>query len=268
LHIIAEITYKCPANCPFCPIKKLVVDKMCMDLSEFKSALKLFTTLPHSRRLLTISGGEPTLIKGLHRFVKVAHEYGFTVTVATNCYNPERLLEAKPDFVQISLDSINSNHNMSRKLELWHKVLEVLKYVKEGKLNGFIRYTLMKDNICELYQLKTRLNALGLDVKIYAMPIRGCPELAPSKEDILKVIKDKVAVLPSRCPAGKGQFVLTPDMKVLDCIFHRQVLGKLERFDEDELLAIVENGKKLKPYPCGEPYWWSKCQSVQSAERN
>jgi len=258
MHIIAEITYRCPANCSFCPIKKSVVDKTYMSISEFKSALELFTTLPHNRRLLTISGGEPTLMEGLHKFVKVAYEYGFTVTVATNCYNPERLLEAKPDFVQISLDSINSNHNMSRKLELWHKVLEVLKYVKEGKLNGFVRYTLTKENINELYLLKTRLNALGLDVKIFAMPIRGSPELAPSKEDILRIIQDKVAVLPSRCPAGKGQFVLTPNMEVLDCIFHRQVLGELERFDEDELVAIVENGRKLKPYPCGEPYWWSK----------
>ena len=267
MHIIAEITYRCPANCPFCPIRKSVANRINMEIPQFKSALELFTTLPHSRRLLTISGGEPTL-RDLHRFVWIAHKYGFTVTVATNCYDPKRLLEAKPDFVQISLDSINSYHNMSRKLELWHKVLEVLNYIKEGKLNGFVRYTLTKDNINELYQLKARLAALGLNIKIYAMPIRGCPELSPSREDILRVLKDKVAVLPSRCPAGKGQFVLTPDMKVLDCIFHRQVLGVLERFDESELAAIVENGKKLKPFPCGEPYWWSKCQSVQSAEQN
>lgn len=267
MHIIAEVTYKCPANCSFCPIKKSVVNKTYMNLSDFESALELFTTLPHERRLLTISGGEPTVVERLHRYVEIARDFGFTITVATNCYNPNRLLEAKPDFVQISLDSINNHHNMSRKLELWHKVLEVLEYIGDGKLKGFIRYTLTKDNIDELYLLKTRLDALKLNVKIFAMPIRGSPELAPSKESILKIIQDKVAVLPSRCPAGKGQFVLTPSMEILDCLFHRQVLGKFEKFNKNELTTIVKNGRKLKPYPCGEPYWWSECQSV-SVERS
>jgi len=268
VHIIAEITYRCPANCDFCPIKKTVLEKTNMDLSDFKQALELFMSLPHKRRLLTISGGEPTVMKGLHRFVKTAQDYGFTVTVATNCYNPENLLKAEPDYVQISLDSVNSNHNVSRKLELWHKVLEVLNYIKEGKLKGFIRYTLTKENVDDLYRLRSRLDALGLDIKVFAMPIRGCPDLAPSKKDILKILKDGIAKLPSRCPAGNGQFVLTPNMDVLDCIFHRQVLGKFREFSKSELAEIIENCKKLKPYPCGEPYWWSECHDVPSAGRN
>jgi len=263
MHVIAEITYKCPANCPFCPIKNLDVGKKEMELSEFASALKLFKTLPHKRRLLTISGGEPTVVKDLKSFVDVAHYLRYTVTVVSNCYNPERLLEARPDFVQISLDSIDSRHNMSRKLEVWHRVLEVLDYIKEGKLSGFIRYTLTKENVDDLYRLKSRLDALGLKIKIYAMPIRGNSELAPNKEDVLKIIKDGVAVLPSRCPAGKGQFVLTPDMVVLDCIFHRQPLGKLEKFNGDELSAILENGRKLEDFPCGEPYWWSEATTTR-----
>jgi len=257
MHIIAEITYKCPANCEFCPLKKEVPKKTHMELSDFERALELFMSLPHRRRLLTISGGEPTVIRGLHRFVSTAQDYGFTVTVVTNCYDPKNLLKAKPDYVQISLDSVNHNHNISRKLELWHKVIEVLNYIKEGKLNGFIRYTLTKDNVNDLYALKSKLNSLGLNIRVFAMPIRGYPNLAPSKEDILKILEDGIAKLPSRCPAGKGQFVLTPDMKVLDCIFHRLPLGKLESFNKKELNEILENGKKLSPYPCGEPYWWS-----------
>ncbi len=259
MHIIAEITYKCPANCEFCPIKPIKKSKETMDLNKFMQALKLFTTLPHERRLLTISGGEPTIASNLRNFIDISHKLGFTVTVVTHCYNPNRLLEAKPDFVQISLDSVNS--------KLWHNALKVINYIKERKLKGFIRYTLTKENINDLYVLKSKLKALEVDIEIYAMPIRGNPELTPSKEDILRLLEEGVAKLPTRCPAGRGQFVLTPDMAVLDCIFHRKLLGKFKQFSVEELAEIVERGKKLKPYPCGEPYWWSEC-AVPSAEKD
>ena len=260
MHIIAEITYRCPARCPFCPIRKelRLTRRLTMDIISFKKVLELFVQrFPDSRRLLTISGGEPTMLEGLPKYVEIAHDFGFTVTVATNCYNPERLLKAKPDFVQISLDSVNNRHNDSRGLALWYKVIKVLEYVKNKELQGFIRYTLTKENITDLYTLKSKLEALGLNIKIYAMPIRGCPEKAPSESDILNVIRDKVAVLPTRCPAGKGQFVITPDLRVLDYIFHRKLLGKLEKISDDELDTIIEAGRKLPPFPCGEPYWWA-----------
>lgn len=254
MHVIAEITYLCPAKCPFCPITKK--DEK-MNLYDFKRALDLFSTLS-DRRLLTISGGEPTTSVILHRFVKAAKDLGYTVTVATNCYYPDVLLKANPDFVQISVDGVENYHNTSRKIELWYKILKVLELIKQGELKGFIRYTLMKHNVDELYMLRQKLNNICPNIKIFAMPVRNNPELSPSREQILSVINDRIAVLPSRCPAGKGQFVITPDMRVLDCIFHREVLGKLENFDEEELEKIIENGRMLKSYPCGELYWWAE----------
>jgi len=266
MHVIAEVTYKCPARCPFCPIDKNSKSRN-MNLTHFKNALELFATLSE-RRLLTISGGEPTMLPHLHKFVKLAKMLDYTVTVATNCHNPEILLKAKPDFIQISIDGVEHHHNTSRRIVLWQNVLEVLKRIKEGELNGFIRYTLMRNNVEGLYLLRQKLDEMGVNVKIYAMPVRGNPELAPSKDQILMILKDGVAILPTRCPAGKGQFVITPDMQVLDCIFHRKELGRFELFSHEELEEIIRNGERLEPFPCGEPYWWSKCRSVQSAGRS
>ena len=256
MHLITEITYRCPASCSFCPLKKEKYPNH-LSIHNFKKALKLFSEIG-KRKLLTISGGEPTVIRTLSKYVEVAHDYGYVVTVATNCYNPEKLLEAKPDYVQISIDAVGEQHDSSRGLMLWHNVLKVLEYVKAGELKGFVRFTLTKYNINELYILRSRLDALGIKAKIFAMPIRGNPELLPDREAILNILKSGVAILPTRCPAGKGQFVITPDKRVLDCIFHREELGTLKKFDVDELAQILEKGKKLKEYPCGEPYWWSE----------
>ncbi len=257
MHIVAEITYTCPAKCPFCPLKEEKYRRP-MDLHRYRIVLELFSVYFYGRRkLLTISGGEPTVSRNLKRYVEIAKEVGYRVTVVTNGWNPERILEAKPDFVQISLDYFEGRHNLSRKLELWHNIIKLLEYVKEGKINGFIRFTLMDDNLQDLVSLRTRLDSLGLnDIKIFAMPVRGDSERAPSKETILKAMK--YAILPSRCPAGRGMFVVTPDFRVLDCIFHRKELGRFEKFTIDEVRRIVEEGRKVKEYPCGEPYWWSK----------
>lgn len=257
MHIIAEITYHCPANCSFCPLKNEGSVKT-MNLRKFELVLHLFSTYFHNskRWLLTISGGEPSTVLKLKEYVDIAKEKGYTVTVVTNGWNPEKILEAKPDFVQISLDFLDAKHNMSRKLEVWHKILKLLNYIKEGELKGFIRFTLMDGNLTDLIQLRERLDNLGLnDLKIFAMPIRGTDN-SPSREQILKAMK--YAILPSRCPAGKGMFVVTPDFRVLDCLFHRQELGRFNKFTLRELGEIVDNGKKIDRYPCGEPYWWAE----------
>jgi len=256
MHIIAEITYSCPANCDFCPLKE--EDKVTMPLDGFSRALSLFDRyLKPKRKLLTISGGEPSTCEELPEFVYEAKRLGYTTTVVTNGWNPDRILISKPDFVEISVDYYGSKHDMSRKFPLWTGVRRLLYYIKQGKLRGFIRFTLMNDNLRDLKMIREDLDNIGLqDVKIYAMPIRNCPERRPGEREIFEAMN--YAVLPSRCPAGKGQFVLTPDFRVLDCLFHRQVLGRLKDFTFDELEAILVNGREIEKYPCGEPYWWGE----------
>ncbi len=256
MHIVAEITYNCPANCDFCPLKKEKKTGV-MNFKKFVRVLELFAAYFEGRRkLLTISGGEPSTVKNLKKYVDAAKKEGYRVTVVTNGYNPKKIVEAEPDYVQISLDFAGERHNVSRKLDLWHKVLYLLEQVKAGKLKAFIRFTLMEDNLSDLVTIRNRLDAMGLkNVPIFAMPVRNSDN-APSKDVIMKA--SKYAILPSRCPAGKGMFVVTPDFRVLDCIFHREELGRFRKFTIYELMDIVSAGRKIKQFPCGEEYWWSK----------
>lgn len=257
MHLVAEITYNCPAKCSFCPLK-LSQNNTTMSLQKYMKALELFSEYFDSKRkLLTISGGEPTTVKELPYYVKIGKKLGYTVTVITNGWNPERVVVAKPDFVQISLDYFGTKHDSIRGIELWNRVYILLKKIKAGKIGGFIRFTLMNDNLDDLKTLKYFLEAMGLNnMKIFAMPIKGNSEKAPSREDILEA--KEYAILPSRCPAGKGMFVLTPDMRVMDCIFHRKELGKFKEFTIGELENIVSKGREIEKYPCGEPYWWAE----------
>lgn len=236
MHLIFEVTYKCPAKCPQCPIRKR---EDTVDLETFKNVLETFKELPSSRYLLTISGGEPTVLD-LKPYVCAAKKLGYRVTVVTNGYKPSRILEAKPDAVQISVDYFGEKHDAHRGIALWNNICVLVDCIRRGELEGFLRVTLMRDNLEDL----KKLYEFADGIPILAMPIKGNPEKEPTTEQIEEA--KKYAVLPKSCPVGKGQFVVTPNLDVLDCLFTRNYIGNLK----DGIESILERFSTLEPYPC------------------
>lgn len=119
LWLLAELTYKCPLQCPYCsnPLEfaggrfkdELTTDEWCRVFREAKALGVL---------QLGLSGGEPTVRPDLEALVRCARELGLYSTLVTSAYRlrKDRLAElqrAGLDHVQISIqasDEVLSDH--------------------------------------------------------------------------------------------------------------------------------------------------------------
>jgi len=233
MHLIVEITNSCPAKCSFCVVKRERKEKSTIDLATFSDIVEIFE--PDK---ITISGGEPSVVNNLEKYVNIAKTYA-SVTVVTNAFNPLKILECGADFVQVSLDAYGSKHDEIRGINgLWDRAVYILRQTK----NSFIRFTLMDSNLDDLRKIREEFP----DKKILVMP-EFFSEISPAV--IRKVKEERLGPLPANCPVGK-QVVVTAELDVLPCPFYRKRLGNLLENPEE----VFEKLKTLKPHPCNKKY--------------
>jgi len=224
-----------------------------MPLEHFKKALALFKEYFNEKEpAVVISGGEPSVVDDLEDYVEEARKLGFLVTVVTNGYNPGKILDAAPHIVEVSLDYYGEKHDRIRGVKgLFARAMNLVwvAYYREG-IAPIIRSTIMKDNIDDIINIRNYLDRCMMEeVPVIAMPVRGAPHLAPTKEQ-LKILEKHGIIISDNCPAGISSFVIDANMNVLACIFYRKKLGQLIKFTPEELSTIVENGKKIPRFPC------------------
>lgn len=250
VQVIFEVTYSCPCNCPFCPIKKLNLDNELLPLQEYRKALELFLTVGHDHASV-ISGGEPSTVPFLKDYVDVARRLGYVVTIVTNAFNPMRIIEANPDLIEVSIDYFGEKHDEIRGVHgLFRRIIQLIILAEKEGIATAVRSTAMKDNITDIIRIRELLDANGFhDVPILVMPVRGSPNLKPTPKQ-LKQLDTKGIILSDNCPAGIESFVVTPNLEVLACIFYRKKLGQLRSFTLEELESAISEGRKLPRYPC------------------
>jgi len=248
MQVIAEITHACPCKCRFCTIRK---NASLMRLSDFEKALKLFQEVGADKAV--ISGGEPSIVSNLDYYVFLAKRLGYTVTVATNGYYPQRVLEATPDAIQVSIDYYGERHDQLRGVHgLFENAWKLVKkaHLREPAPEVMIRTTLLGDNFKDILHIRRRLDEEGMeDVPILVMPVRGAG-IKIDQQLLVKISQTDGILIADSCPAGKESFVITPEMDVLACIFYRKKLGKLRNFDHEELQEILENGESIPRFAC------------------
>jgi len=241
IQVIVEITHYCPCRCPFCTVPK---SKKVMPLEHFRRALECFKEFFQEEMSVVISGGEPSVVDNLRDYVMCAKELGYMVTVATNAYNPSKVLEAEPDLIEVSLDYFGKKHDSVRGVKgLFDNAMKLVR-VASGRV--VIRSTAMRDNIADIISIRKYLDD---SIPVIAMPVRGAPDLAPSP-DQLEVLERHGVIVSDNCPAGVSSFVVDPDLNVLACIFYRKKLGQLRNFTKEELRKIVDEGAKIPRFPC------------------
>jgi len=246
MQVIAEVTHACPCKCRFCTLKK---NASIMRLDFFEKALKLFQDAGADKAV--ISGGEPGILSNLDYYVLLAKRLGYTVTVATNAYNPYRVLEANPDAIQVSIDYFGGKHDQTRGVYgLFQNAWELVKKAHMKDLTVVVRATLFKDNFNDILRIRKKLDQEKMqEIPILVMPVRAAG-IKIDQQLLVRLSKIEGIFVADSCPAGVESFVITPKLDVLACIFYRKKLGKLENFDHKELREILDNGRRLPRFAC------------------
>ena len=249
MQLIFEITWNCPAKCKFCVVPK---GNVIIDLELYERALKLFKGLDKNMSVV-LSGGEPTTIPWLDKYVGLAKNLGYSVTVVTNGFFPDTAIYSGADLIEVSVDYWGTKHDENRGVKgLWNHINHLLQKAK-GKV--VIRATLLNDN----YEDLLKIHETYPDIPMLVMPVRGYV-IKPSKKHLEALAKLENVYIANNCPAGISSFVIAPglnpekELDVLACIFYRKLLGRLRKFTKDELEKILEEGRKLPRFPCEKQY--------------
>jgi len=248
MQLIFEITWKCPARCKFCTVPK---GDVVMPLELYEKALTLFIDTDIDPELdlnAVLSGGEPTMLPFLYKYVRIAHSLGYNVTVVTNGFFPDTAINSGADLIEVSVDYWGERHEKNRGVKgLWRKIT----YLLENAENVVIRATLLNDNFEDII----KIHEAYPDIPLFVMPVRGYIYNA-RKEDLEKLSTLENVYVADNCPAGISSFVIAPgldpekELDVLACIYYRKLLGRLREFTKDELDKILEEGRKIPRFPC------------------
>lgn len=108
-RIFIEPTNRCNKNCIYCARESMQRDMASMGFEDFKRAVSL---LPKGTYIILTGNGEPLINKDIYKMIEYARGKGFLVGIITNGTmlnetNARKLIEAKPNRVQISFDAID-----------------------------------------------------------------------------------------------------------------------------------------------------------------
>lgn len=141
------ITYRCNATCSFCDIWEK--PSPYITIQNFRENLRDLKKL--GVKVIDFTGGEPLLHRELDVLLAEAKKAGMITTVTTNCLlypkYAERL-KSKIDMLHFSLDSPDEEeHNQSRGVKCFDKVLESIKIAKANGERPDILFTVFEQNV-------------------------------------------------------------------------------------------------------------------------
>jgi pyruvate formate lyase activating enzyme len=148
----------CNFRCHFCHVPTLVLPELIETQNEI-SQEEILSFLEKRKSFLeavSITGGEPTLNKGLPDFIKKIKSLGFLVQLETNGTNPEmlrKLIEEKLiDYAAMdikhrldSFEKYNEITGFKLTKELFENIKESIKILLSNKIDYQFRTTLIKE---------------------------------------------------------------------------------------------------------------------------
>jgi pyrroloquinoline quinone biosynthesis protein E len=252
LLLIAELSYRCPLNCPYCSNPLEIGDARYQHELTTEEWSRVFREGAELGVLqLALTGGEPLVRKDIDELVRVAAETGLysTLVTAGTPFTPKRaraLRDAGLDHVQVSIqdsDPIESDRIAGTKS--FGRKLEAARLARELGFPLTINVVLHRrnlDRIEAIIALAEELGARRLELantqyqgwaainRAALMPTRqqleaGEVAVARARErlgprmEILWVLPDYYEEFPKPCMGGWGRdaMVITPNGDVLPC---------------------------------------------------
>lgn len=169
-------TKGCNFNCSFCQNSGLICnaeDDDCISESEVLAYLEKRKKVLDG---LVISGGEPTVQKGLKEFIIKVKNLGLKVKLDTNGYNPsllkELLNENLLDYVAMDVKAdMKGYQNVIGKGIITEKILESINILINSSIDYEFRTTIIK-GIHDIEKIKEILELIGTKSKYYIQNFR------------------------------------------------------------------------------------------------
>jgi len=138
-----KITLRCNKNCKYCNINKRkypeLNTKQCFDIIDYLKE--------NGTKVLTISGGEPTMRKDLLLILKYARKKKMLILLNTNGTKINKELADVVDEISLSLDGPKEINDSIRGKGSYQAVIKALSICKENKVPVTLVCVLNKKNI-------------------------------------------------------------------------------------------------------------------------
>ncbi len=250
LWLLAELTYKCPLQCPYCS-NPLEIAKYQDEISTEDWVRVMQQARKMGATQLGFSGGEPLVRQDLEELVQEARHLGYYTNLITSGVGMDearvkRLKDAGLDHIQISFQASNEelNNFLGGTKTFQHKY-EMARIVKEYEYPMVLNIVIHRkniDQIRDILDMTVELNADYVELastQYYGWSRINVDQLLPTREQLIKaekiameyqeklkgkckiiyVIPDYYENRPKPCMNGWGAIFLTiaPDGTALPC---------------------------------------------------
>jgi len=258
LWLLAELTYRCPLQCPYCSNP--------VEIAKFREELSTeqwITVLRQARKMgatqLGLSGGEPLVRPDLEEIIAEARQLGYYSNLITSGVgmNEARIAafkEAGLDHIQISFQASDEelNNYLGGTDSFKHKV-EMARLVKHYEYPMVLNIVIHRQNIDQMENIIEMTGELNADyvelasTQYYGWSKLNAAHLLPTREQLRKAeaiahtyqekFKDRMRIIyvvpdyyedrPKACMNGWGSIFLTiaPDGSALPCHAAAQLPG-------------------------------------------
>ena len=300
LGLLAELTYRCPLQCPYCS-NPLQMEKGAKELSAaewgdlFRQAAQLGVLQVH------LSGGEPCLRQDLEEILKSAVDAGLYTNLITSGVTLTR--ERLANLAKLGLDhlQLSIQHTDVAKADLISgypggvpKKREVATWVHELGLPLTINVVVHRHNIEELPALIDYAVDVGAgrieiaNTQYYAWALKNRAALIPTRAQFYRSLEiveeakerlkgilvfdvvshDHYAVRPKPCMGGWGRNLIdvSPNGKVMPCHACETIPGiEVDNIRTKTLADIWINGSAFNKYR-GTSWMKEPCRSCDRRE--
>lgn len=301
LWLLAELTYACPLQCPYCSNP--------MDFAKIKSELtteEWIDVFKQARAMgatqLGLSGGEPLVRPDILELIRAARDLGFYTNLITSgigldANKAKAFKEAGLDHIQVSFQASSEDlNNLIAGTDAFQHKIEMAKAVKAAgypMVLCFVTHRQNIDKIDEILDLAINLDADYVELattQYYGWAMHNRDQLLPMKEQLVRaeriaheyqeqqkgnmkiyyVVPDYYEDRPKACMNGWGNVFLTvtPDGTALPCHAARDLPGmSLPNVKDISIKDIWEGSNDFNRFR-GFDWMQEPCRSCDEKEKD
>ncbi len=301
LWLLAELTYRCPLQCPYCsnPVEMAAAGQE-LETEDWLRVLRQARQLGAAQ--LGFSGGEPLVRQDLELLVAEARQLGFYSNLITSGVGLTRervlaLREAGLDHIQVSFQSAEEEVSalLSGSRKAFAHKLAMAEAVKSAGYPMVLNFVLHRHNIDQVEQIIELASALGADyvelanTQYHGWALLNRDELMPSGEQIQHaervtnawreahpegmriffVVPDYYEDRPKPCMNGWGQMFLAvaPDGMALTCHSARSLPLEFPNVRDMDIDTVWHRSEAFNAYR-GFDWMQEPCRSCPEKERD